>query len=100
MTRGARGTVASRRVAVRVNAISADRGSESKIQVGVRHSMRVTRLRDIVEVSPDLWGPTESSTVPSNKARLGDGLTQATICLLYTSPSPRDQRGSRMPSSA
>ena len=26
--------------------------------------------------------------------------TQYTICLLYTSPSPRDQRGSRMPSSA
>ena len=25
---------------------------------------------------------------------------QITICLLYTSPSPRDQRGSRMPSSA
>ena len=25
---------------------------------------------------------------------------QATVCLLYTSPSPRDQRGSRMPSSA
>ena len=26
--------------------------------------------------------------------------TRNTICLLYTSPSPRDQRGSRMPSSA
>ena len=25
---------------------------------------------------------------------------QITYCLLYTSPSPRDQRGSRMPSSA
>ena len=25
---------------------------------------------------------------------------QSTSCLLYTSPSPRDQRGSRMPSSA
>ena len=25
---------------------------------------------------------------------------QAVFCLLYTSPSPRDQRGSRMPSSA
>ena len=25
---------------------------------------------------------------------------EMTICLLYTSPSPRDQRGSRMPSSA
>ena len=29
---------------------------------------------------------------------LGDNLVRA--CLLYTSPSPRDQRGSRMPSSA
>ena len=36
-----------------------------------------------------------------------DGITtlslqnlQFDICLLYTSPSPRDQRGSRMPSSA
>ena len=28
------------------------------------------------------------------------GLTQRLLCLLYTSPSPRDQRGSRMPSSA
>ena len=26
--------------------------------------------------------------------------THSQICLLYTSPSPRDQRGSRMPSSA
>ena len=26
--------------------------------------------------------------------------TTAVACLLYTSPSPRDQRGSRMPSSA
>ena len=30
------------------------------------------------------------------KSLLGDFIT----CLLYTSPSPRDQRGSRMPSSA
>ena len=28
------------------------------------------------------------------------GSTQIKSCLLYTSPSPRDQRGSRMPSSA
>ena len=27
-------------------------------------------------------------------------ITKGIICLLYTSPSPRDQRGSRMPSSA
>ena len=30
----------------------------------------------------------------------GDDATACQICLLYTSPSPRDQRGSRMPSSA
>ena len=42
----------------------------------------------------------------SNKIALGkkDALNnysmQMRICLLYTSPSPRDQRGSRMPSSA
>ena len=29
-----------------------------------------------------------------------DELEQSTICLLYTSPSPRDKRQSRMPSSA
>ena len=31
---------------------------------------------------------------------LADGSVKLDICLLYTSPSPRDQRGSRMPSSA
>ena len=49
---------------------------------------------------------------PSNRNALSEALTQdftatleavkddRSICLLYTSPSPRDQRGSRMPSSA
>ena len=33
--------------------------------------------------------------------RFGKGeVDRLTTCLLYTSPSPRDQRGSRMPSSA
>ena len=32
--------------------------------------------------------------------RNAQGRTPLDICLLYTSPSPRDQRGSRMPSSA
>ena len=31
---------------------------------------------------------------------LQEGMSIAGDCLLYTSPSPRDQRGSRMPSSA
>ena len=33
-----------------------------------------------------------------DKTGLGSDITRT--CLLYTSPSPRDQRGSRMPSSA
>ena len=43
---------------------------------------------------------------PANFGRMAQGLpaylpaTPFGICLLYTSPSPRDQRGSRMPSSA
>ena len=32
--------------------------------------------------------------------KVSDSLAKFTICLLYTSPRPRDQRGSRMPSSA
>ena len=31
---------------------------------------------------------------------IGKAIYEGRICLLYTSPSPRDQRGSRMPSSA
>ena len=37
-------------------------------------------------------------TLNENKDRIDQELSQG--CLLYTSPSPRDQRGSRMPSSA
>ena len=39
------------------------------------------------------------SNVELSKKRVSD-LTGGSSCLLYTSPSPRDQRGSRMPSSA
>ena len=34
------------------------------------------------------------------KTKMAKGGAVKKICLLYTSPSPRDQRGSRMPSSA
>ena len=42
-------------------------------------------------------------TTPAHLGIMGGsngGLLMGVICLLYTSPSPRDQRGSRMPSSA
>ena len=37
---------------------------------------------------------------PDANRALGLIIKEAQACLLYTSPSPRDQRGSRMPSSA
>ena len=37
---------------------------------------------------------------PTSESDKGGQWNDKTICLLYTSPSPRDQRGSRMPSSA
>eukprot|EP00829_Urostomides_striatus_P002641 TRINITY_DN12899_c0_g1_i1.p3 TRINITY_DN12899_c0_g1~~TRINITY_DN12899_c0_g1_i1.p3 ORF type:complete len:106 (+),score=53.82 TRINITY_DN12899_c0_g1_i1:48-320(+) len=40
----------------------------------------------------------EDLNLSSNE--IGDEGTKAISCLLYTSPSPRDQRGARMPSSA
>ena len=73
----------------------------------------VVELRDLTEEDPK---EVEASKFDLNYIALdgnvacmvnGAGLAMATMdiikhygCLLYTSPSPRDQRGSRMPSSA
>jgi len=48
----------------------ASREFEQDSLAPVRHSMRVTRLRDLVEISPDLWDPQRPSDA-------GDGLAQA-----------------------
>ena len=40
------------------------------------------------------------SAVNDKKELIDANEAMTLICLLYTSPSPRDQRGSRMPSSA
>ena len=44
-----------------------------------------------------LLATTEDETLQRDMLR---GLEQAMVCLLYTSPSPRDRQKSRMPSSA
>ena len=57
---------------------------------------RIAKAERVAKATPDP-GPSERrvTTRPrSGKTAFGEG------CLLYTSPSPRDKRQSRMPSSA
>ena len=54
-------------------------------------------------VSSAMPGATSQTTIDDIEVLLNDTAIDSslyTYCLLYTSPSPRDQRGSRMPSSA
>ena len=55
-------------------------------------------IKNMTNFSPDriefIWNSIEDEI--DEKFNIGRGKN----CLLYTSPSPRDQRGSRMPSSA
>ena len=41
-----------------------------------------------------------SRSIRTTLSFISEGIFKSITCLLYTSPSPRDQRGSRMPSSA
>ena len=57
---------------------------------------RVLAGQNVMLCAPTGSGKTEAALVPLVERALDFRGT----CLLYTSPSPRDQRGSRMPSSA
>ena len=53
--------------------------------------------RALTTTAVGLDGPEDESSKAVRELRADDEFNH---CLLYTSPSPRDQRGSRMPSSA
>ena len=56
-------------------------------------------LGGVVYALPNLVNGNAASLLPGEKINLGLDLRGGS-CLLYTSPSPRDMRRSRMPSSA
>ena len=58
------------------------------------HADLVKRQAELKKAEVKDGGGKEVSPIGTTKKR---GIL---VCLLYTSPSPRDQRGSRMPSSA
>ena len=58
-----------------------------------------------VQLLVEDWVLVHQTEVPlriicGNSAKMIQLVDEVLTCLLYTSPSPRDQRGSRMPSSA
>ena len=63
--------------------------------------MRATALAAVLLALPGAAAAKKAASKGASdctaKAVYPDG---SEVCLLYTSPSPRDQRGSRMPSSA
>ena len=89
--------------------VDAATGADTEVQTGAGNSLdgTVHFNKDdqvYVVVTPN-DGLTDGAAVASTSVTIANTdpvLSAATIttCLLYTSPSPRDQRGSRMPSSA
>ena len=84
-----------------------------EIHHGKHHNTYITKLNDALAgqdalAEKDIWDLiAHLDSVPENirgaVRNNGGGHANHTLfwsCLLYTSPSPRDQRGSRMPSSA
>ena len=76
---------------------SGDNGKSNTFDIGLIHDQTLsdgTSVTSQVSLNKqdNVWGTLEH--VPGSNA------PGYTLCLLYTSPSPRDQRGSRMPSSA
>ena len=77
-------------------------GSPSVKSVGI--SGQLTGSRANLIIADDIEVPANSLT-QGMRDKLGEAVKEfdavlSPNCLLYTSPSPRDQRGSRMPSSA
>ena len=69
----------------------------AEIERQINRWMRKSGAR-VLSITGNLASSGAANQGPMNTFAAGDILV--IVCLLYTSPSPRDQRGSRMPSSA
>ena len=68
--------------------------------VGPNGAGKSTLLRSVAGLQPSLSGEVQINGTPTSRMSRRQVAQALSTCLLYTSPSPRDQRGSRMPSSA
>ena len=69
-------------------------GGYARDEAGIHH----VTFHSPLEVAHE--GCHATATVFDDRIEIVGAGAQVSYCLLYTSPSPRDQRGSRMPSSA
>ena len=76
------------------NTTFADRLNRTKEKMGELSKKAGEATKKATQATGDFLEKT------SNQIQTAVEDTKSKICLLYTSPSPRDQRGSRMPSSA
>ena len=66
--------------------------AEKKLKVRLLHIDPWNPDEKFLQITAEGTPPTLIDIIPGGEVHIS--------CLLYTSPSPRDQRGSRMPSSA
>ena len=72
-------------------------------QVNQQNTVSTPPLPNVANVYPTAVAPVQPLSVTPTQVISSQSSVQPSlseVCLLYTSPSPRDQRGSRMPSSA
>ena len=75
------------------------------LAITLEHSLKIDKLIPALAMMAFLWALIAIFHIPvfevdTELRELIPTKIKKIICLLYTSPSPRDQRGSRMPSSA
>ena len=85
------------RVQVRTNSQLKERATKTLDRMGIDMPTAINMF--LTQIVSDQRLPFQPSITPYADA-IREAESEPPICLLYTSPSPRDKRQSRMPSSA
>ena len=93
----------SRIVGMPQSILLAQKGVDATVTIAHSRSVEMATLckeADVIIAAVGISNMVTSDWVKPGSIVIDVGVNRVNDCLLYTSPSPRDQRGSRMPSSA